>query len=816
MRAFRQSVLSCIGACTCLIAAPFAQAGDAGSAETAAPAPAVPEFFKNHCFRCHGPAKQEGKFRFDKAPGNPVDREFGETWARVLERLNTGEMPPKEELQPSAHERAAAAEWIATGLRAWEATRLASNERMSFKKLTRGEYVNTLRDLLGVTYHPTDPGGLPEDPNWRGFERIGSVLSLSPSHIERYVAAAENALKEALPLSDPPAPWSARYNALGMKYGGTTSVVRLPRGGISEKHRLVLGPGSNWRTSPGGLIAIPFPRSGEYRIRIGCSGLRPAKGSLPHLRLYDATIDRVLLEQDVDAAEDKPIVVEGRVRLSAGSHDLVLYNQLPGASHYDITTRTGNVDEFTTLRKGRSPYLQKLTDDDYKPLFPLLILDYAEFDIDLAEWPPAAQQRILTPGAKDPDHAQAILAAFAERALRRPLKSGELQQYLAIWSASQQAGATFEESVRDTLLAILCSHDFLFLVEGSADEGRARLNDWELASRLSYFLWSTMPDEELVAAARSGQLHEPSVLQSQLKRMSSDARSQRFAQEFAREWLQLRDVGKFPPDKKLYPDYDDQLQQSMIAEPQAFFERVLAENRSIREFLDSDWTMANGRLAEHYGLTGVVDFAMRPVKLGPEHHRGGLLTQAAVLSLTSDGSRHRPVHRGKWVLETIFGMSPPPPPPNAGTIPPAAEDQPKTTIRAKLESHRQNAQCAACHAKIDPLGLAFDNYDAIGRWRTSEDSNLGTGDAPPVDASGSLPDGRTFSGPKEFKQLLVADVDRFALALAEKLATYALRRGISVTERQAIQDIAARARQDNYRLQSLVTALVLSDLFQGR
>ncbi len=781
--------------------------------ETAVQQP-VPKFFAEHCFRCHGPDKQEGKFRLDNAPGDMANRDFGHPWSQALERINSGEMPPKEERQPTAAERFAAAEWITVGLRAWESARLATSERISFKKLTRGEYVNTLRDLIGVTYHPTDPGGLPEDPNWRGFERIGSVLSLSTSHIERYVSAAENALKEAMPLTEPPTPWKVKWNALAMKYGDPN--VQLPRSNISEKHRLVVGPGNNWRTGPGGLVGVTLPRSGEYRIRIRCSGLRPDGGSLPHLQFYDATIDRVLLEQDVDAAEDQPLIIEGRVRLASGAHDLVLRNQLPGPSLYEGGTRTGNVDEFTTLRKGRSSYLQKLSDNDYKPQFSLLILDDVELEYALDEWPPSFQKQILPSGSQDRTQIKPILESFAERAFRRPLRSGEIERIVALAIDSQAAGTSLEESIRDAILAILCSHDFLFLVEGSADQPRLRLNDWEMASRLSYFLWNTMPDDALLAQARSGQLHDDRVLETELNRMLRDPRSERFANEFAREWLQLREVGKFPPDKTLYPHYDDQLQASMIAESQAYFQRVLTENRSITEFLTSDWTMANGRLGDHYGIEGVVDHALRPVSLRPEHHRGGLLTQAAVLSLTSDGSRHRPVHRGKWLMESVFGTSPPPPPPNAGTIPPPAEGQPKTTIRAKLEAHRSNASCAACHAKIDPLGLAFENFDAIGRWRTVEASRLGTGDPPTVDASGVLPDGRAFAGPEEFKQILASDLDRFAVALTEKLATYSLRRGISVTERQAVEAIAAWAKPDGYRLQSLIKSLVLSELFQGR
>jgi hypothetical protein len=364
------------------------------------------------------------------------------------------------------------------------------------------------------------------------------------------------------------------------------------------------------------------------------------------------------------------------------------------------------------------------------------------------------------------------------------------------------------------LIAVLCSKDFLYLVEGAA--GRTKLNDWELASRLSYFLWSTMPDDALFAAARAGTLHRPEELKAQVARMLRDPRAARFADAFPRQWLQLRMVGMFPPDKKLYPDYDDYLQRSMIRETTSYFRAVLDQNLSLREFLDSDWTMLNARLAEHYGIPEVTDDLHRRVDLRPDDHRGGLLTQAAILSLTSDGTRHRPVHRGKWVLESILGKSPPPPPANVKPIEPTAATAPKATIRAKLLSHKSDPSCAACHSKIDPLGLAFDNSDAIGRWRTEEAASDGTGANPAVDASGALADGRAFAGPDAFKKLLVADLDKFQAAFVDKLATFALRRTTTPSDGLELARIAEQGKAADYRLASIVEALVLSDLFQQR
>jgi hypothetical protein len=368
------------------------------------------------------------------------------------------------------------------------------------------------------------------------------------------------------------------------------------------------------------------------------------------------------------------------------------------------------------------------------------------------------------------------------------------------------------------MLAVLCSKDFLYVVEGSAEEPDrgVRLTDWELATRLSYFLWSTMPDAELMRLAGHGTLRQPEVLRAQVQRLLRDPKAARFTEAFPREWLQLRMVGMFPPDKKLYPDYDPYLEKSMKAETTAFFREVLEKNLSLREFLDSDWTMLNARLASHYGIPGVEVDRFERVALKPGDNRGGLLTQASVLSLTSDGTRHRPVHRGKWVLESIIGRPPPPPPANVPAIEPTPANQPKATLRMKLDAHKSNDACSGCHARIDPLGIAFDNYDAIGRWRTEEIVGDGVGKNPTVDASGKLPDGRAFQNAAEFKKLLLADLDKFNAAFVEKLATFALRRVMTVDDRAALSALAAQSKASDYRLVTIVESLVLSDLFKNR
>jgi hypothetical protein len=301
-----------------------------------------------------------------------------------------------------------------------------------------------------------------------------------------------------------------------------------------------------------------------------------------------------------------------------------------------------------------------------------------------------------------------------------------------------------------------------------------------------------------------------------VKRMLADPKASAFAESFPRQWLQLRKVGMFPPDKELYPEYDENLEQSMIAETVGFFGEVLKRNGGLREFLDSDWTMINERLAMHYGMTGIRGDQLQRVSLKPDDHRGGLLTQASILSLTSDGTRHRPVHRGVWMLESIIGKPPPPPPANVPALTTPDAKAKKTTVREKLELHRSDPNCTACHNKIDPLGIAFDNYDAIGRWRTVETIKDGTGDNPALNPSGKLADGRAFKDSTDLRQLLVADMDKFAAAFTEKLATYALRRGMTFTDREELKKIADDAKKNDFQIATLIENLVASPLFLKR
>ncbi len=773
----------------------------------------VAPFFEEHCNRCHGAKKQKGELRLDTLSRDFAGGGAAMHWGDVMDRLSAAEMPPEDEPQPKREEAAKVVEWLAAKLREGEAARLAKRERVTFHKLTREEYAHTIYDLLGVHFDANDPTGLLEDPDWQGFERIGSVLSLAPSHVEKYFAAAESVLAEALPAK-PPAKFFLHWDAIDLR--GLPNRAELKERGLADKVRVDVWPGSTFRGQPTETRPLVIPASGEYIGRVKLSGMKPPRGRAPHVAINALLLGRMLFEQDVVAPEDQPVTLEFRAHLNAGTHMIQLTNEAPGPSNLPRAGRADPARPFFSIKDGRAPWQTKLTDEAGVPLLPFLIVDWVEWEGPLAATAPTlAQQEYAPPEKGDLSQAREILARFAGRAFRRPARAEELDRLVKLIEREMGSGEKFAAALKTAMLAVLCSKDFFYLVEGSEEENARRINDWELASRLSYFLWSTMPDAALFDAARSGTLHRPEVLRAQVVRMLRDPRIAHFATAFPRQWLQLRRVGMFVPDKKLYPAYDDYLQKSMIGEATAFFGEVLEKNLTLREFLDSDWTMLNARLAEHYQIPGVAEDRFQRIALRPEDHRGGLLTQAAVLGLTSDGTRHRPVHRGKWVLESIIGKPPPPPPANVKPIEPTPANEPKATLRMKLAAHESDAHCAACHRKIDPLGLAFDNYDAIGRWRTEEIVG-GTGQNPAVNASGQLSDGRKFSDAAGLKKLLLADLDKFNAAFVEKLATFALRRTTTIDDRAALASLAQQGKAADYRLAAIIEALVLSDLFQQR
>lgn len=758
--------------------------------ESAAFRSTVQPFFAKYCSRCHDEKKQEGELRLDTLSSDLTDMLVAQRWDEVLLRINSGEMPPKDEPQPSPAELGGVAEWISWRIDEGRAARMAQRGPVSHYRLSRDEYANVVYDLLGVHFDARMPGALNEDPRWHGFDRIGSMLTLSPSHVTRYLSSADTILNQAFP-------------------------TQLPE---SSRQRQSAEAPNRWLILPGwqqGNINVQHP--GLYRIRVQLSALPSFKGRLPRLSIWNNSLKRAEVGRDIIALESEPTVVEIEAFLPQGGFRLT--NEAPGKldDGHTLSSTPNSVTRLSDLHIVPKGY-KLLTDEETpRPIFPMLLVDWLECEGPiLTEVDQKKRERLLPSPENDLAVARASLNRFMSRAWRRPPTDDETDRYMKLLESELAAGDNFRSAYLSAMTGVMASKNFYYIVEGSPDQQRQRINDWELASRLSFFLWSSMPDGELFEAASKGELHKPDILRTQFQRMLADRMTNRFMDSFPSQWLQLHRVGMFPPDPELYPDYDEWLEQSMIRETTGVFAEVFSQNLSIREFLSSDWTIMNSRLGMHYGIDIPAKAGFHRVALAPDAHRGGLLTHASVLSLTSDGTRHRPVHRGVWVSEAIFGRTPPPPPPNVEPLEPTPSDKPKATIRDQLEAHATHSTCASCHQKIDPLGFAFDNYDAIGRWRTKENIVGGLGDDPPVTASGAFPDGRSYQNPEEFKQLLADDLDRFAEAFVEQLATFALRRVMTIDDRAQIKAIADASKHDGYRLRMVIEQLVMSELFLKR
>ena len=783
-------------------------------------------FLKKHCVACHGPEKMKGDVRIDQLSRDFKRGADTHHWAELIEQVNSGAMPPKKEPRPTQAEISAFVTNLDARLKEGRAVRMAARPAVTHYRLSRKEYQNTVYDLLGVRYDPAKPGELNEDTLWHGFERIGSQLSLSPSHVDRYYRAAGLVLDRAFPVT-PGEARKIRKTAAELRYGGgKQQQAALDRFGIKRPLRYLLFPGnvqnalsSNWFGNTGP------EQSGLYKMRIQASGIRPPGGQMAHLsigkRTGEETVD-ALIEFDIQAPEDKPQVYEFEVFLEMpATLDFcvvatdVVDRRAGAAFRNALSSQGGYIFTHSSESLLLNPNAPQMFDGKGNGIFSTVLLDWIEWEGPLVSEAEKARRKGLLP----PDDATAEIVAehlqrFAEGAWRRPVKKEELEQYLNSYRTERKAGEKTADAYRVALQGVLTSRHFIYLVEGDT-VARERLSDTELASRLSYFLWSSMPDNGLLAAGKSGTL-KAEGLKKEVDRMLADSKANRFVEDFTRQWLQLHRVGMFPPDKKLYPNYDAWLEESMRAEPVEFFREMFAKNISIDGFIHADWTVANARLCDFYGLPEPKSSGFQRVSLKPEDHRGGLLTMGAVLGLTSDGTRHRPVHRGVWVSEAIFGKTPPPPPANVSAIEPSPPESPKATLRQKIEAHRNNANCAACHAKIDPLGLAWDNYDAIGQWRTLEKVAQGRGADPMIDPSGVMPDGRAFKDANDFKRLLLEDHEKVARAFIEHLCTYALRRVLTVDDQEDLKAIEAEAKKNQFRVKDIVRAVALSDLIRKR
>ena len=783
-------------------------------------------FLEKHCVRCHGPEKEKGDLRFDQ-----LSRDFkmgtdSHHWAEAMENVNSGEMPPKKEKKPTQEEIAAFVTNLDSLLKQGRASRMAARPAVTHYRLSRKEYQNTVYDLLGVRYDPAKPGELNADTLWHGFERIGSELSLSPSHMERYYRAAELVLDRAFPVASSEAR-KVRKTAADLRYGGgKDQQAALDRFGIKRPLRYLMFPGTTQNAlSPNWFGKTGPEHSGLYKVRIQASGIRPPGGQPAHLSIGKRTGEETvegIIEFDLTAPENSPQVFEFEVFLEMPATldccvvatDVV--DRRSGAAFRNaLGSRGGYIFTHSSETLLLNPNAPQMFDDKGNGLFSTVLLDWIEWEGPLvSEAEKNHREGLLPPDDATPEVVVEHLQRFAERAWRRPVKNEELEKYMLSYHSERETGEKSADAYRVAMQGVLTSRHFIYLVEGDP-AARERLTDSEFASRLSYFLWSSMPDDALFTAAKNGTLKSDGLNQ-EVDRMLSDSRANRFIDDFARQWLQLHRVGMFPPDKKLYPNYDAWLEASMRTEPVEFFREMYAKNMPIDSFIESDWSMANARLCDFYGLPEPKTSGFQRVSLKPEDHRGGLLTMGAMLGLTSDGTRHRPVHRGVWLSDVILGKLPPPPPANVPAIEPPTQQSPKATLRDKLEAHRKDANCAACHAKIDPLGIAWDNYDAIGQWRTREKIAAGVGEDPLINPAGVMPDGRNFKNANEFKQLLLEDREKLARAFIEHLCTYGLRRALAFDDQDDLKAIEFEAKKNQYQIKDIIRAVAQSDLMRKR
>ena len=753
-------------------------------------------FLEQHCLECHDDTTQKGGVRLDTLAADFASPESVKRWTDVHDALASGEMPPKKKARPAKSDADRMLGFVAGGLTAADEARHRSAGRVVLRRLNRAEYENTVRDLLGVDVDVKDL--LPEDTAALGFDNVAAALNVSPVLMERYLEAADVALDAAVNFGPAPAAqtWtvSASPDTTNPKdYRFNTGVTTLADGAFVF---------FNSGETPIVTDRFKAPAPGRYRFRVTAYA-HQSPGRPVVMNILAGSFDqrnpkrRTIGFFDVPPTPDQPRVVE-------------FVEPLPKRGTIKImAAETGTKGVRANAAEYKGPGLAIARVEVEGPLHDT--------------WPPPGHQRLFgdvdvkTAGEKD---VEGLLAPFAARAFRRPVTREDVRPYVELAASQLREKVPFEAAVRAAAKAVLCSPDFLFL-----QERPGRLDDHALSARLSYFLWSSMPDEELTRVAASGTLARPEVLRQQSERMLKDSRAGAFTENFTGQWLGLRQIDFTTPDKKLYPEFDDQLQWSMLEETRRFFDAVLGGDLSLLAFVDSDFSYLNGRLARHYGIEGVSGNELRRTPLPPGSHRGGVLAHASVLKVTANGTTTSPVVRGAWVMRNIVGRPPKPPPPNVPAVEPDIRGA--STIREQLEKHRSLGACASCHLKMDPPGNALERFDVIGGWRDNYRS-LGDGKpltitvdgrptrlkvGPKVDPADRLADGRAFDDFDAFKKLLAADGDQVARCLTEKLITYATGAGVDFADRRVVDGILQNVRGRQYGFRSLVHEVVQSRAF---
>jgi mono/diheme cytochrome c family protein len=819
----------------------------------------VESLFRQHCYSCHGIEKPKGKLRIDKLDPDIVKGGDRDRWLGVFERLEFGDMPPESAPALKREDRQLMMAWIAKGR---QQSGQAKQQIPSFRRLTRHEYERTMQDLLGL---PIEFGSrLPEDGKSKdGFRNDGDVLRMSPLQYETLLAIADEALAEAI-VSGPP-PVVHRYRIMVHEF--RVEPLPKPENHPGESFDYVSNPfdikimpplpppggGRGFKPPPSPYPPNVLPPSAIVRFRE--AAVRPPKSSVT-LRMHQsfrrgetvvkiraARIEPEIRESDASESETReseknadssrvPILTVAMGSSNFHGVELKTVGEPTAIDHTDLRTyeirfRMENVSVPNPgpLNNKNSTILAvwnsaQEIDGESQP--PLLNIESIEFESPFYEtWPPKTHTDILfaNDGLDEKTYAREVLGRFATRAFRTPLAAAELDQLVNYWTQARENTDSLEASLRETLSVVLSSPRFLGLPAAGAGGAKAKLTDHELASRLSYFLWSTMPDEQLLQLAGDGTLHEPAELSAQVRRMIQHRRASSFIEQFTEQWLELDRLKRVVVHTDSYPGFDDQLAAAMRLETIHFFGEVLRGDMSIFQFLNSDFTCVNDVLAAHYGISGVTGPTFRKVKLDANLHRGGILTHAGILTGLSDGKDGHPIKRGVWVLRNLLDDPPPPPPPNVPELNRETPELKNLTIPQALEVHRNSAACMGCHRKIDPWGIAFEEYDAVGNWQRD-----GRGAAlrekrteQPIDSETELPGGVKISGLVDLRdELARSKADEFRRAMIRKLMAYALGRRLSPGDAATADALvpALRARED--RLAALIELIVASEPFQAK
>lgn len=783
--------------------------------------------FENHCVECHDAEKNKGGLNLDALDWAPTKPENFRAWTQIFDKVQQGQMPPKKRSRPEEELKSGFLKTLGAELYTVDTARQALDGRVVYRRLNRNETVHTLHDLLGIQTQLHDL--LPEDGTSGGFDNVGAALDLSPVHLERYLQAADLALRDATVTTSQPQTQKIRtdYNESWHDWNHPT----FQKG--------------SWAHSPEGFLAI---RYSGYSVPQGELGAWSPP--VPDARYRFRVRVKAMIDRDSPNAQPADAKrPDRRIILKAGLSSWPRDDSSTSSNHYFEMSPT-EFQEFefeARVPRGKtlflSPYrlVPELPDERAMVGGLCAVVEWVEIEGPLHEtWPPPGHRLLygdlpLEPANPKAPHkdlrvvskapeadAQRLIAAFLPKVFRRPVAETEVLDYLDLFKAQLQKGARFDDALRSAYKMALCSPHFLFL-----NEKTGPLEDHALASRLSYGLWSSAPDEELLALAAQKTLQQPQVLRQQTERMLASPKAKRFTRHLLDSWLNLRDIDFTQPDTKLYPEFEEYLKISMLAETTSFFDELLRCNLPARNLVHSDFAMLNERLAEHYGIPGVAGDQIRRVQLPPGSVRGGIITQGAVLKVSANGTTTSPVVRGAYILDRILGTPPDPPPKNVPAIEPDIRGA--TTIREQLEKHRNQPACAGCHALLDPPGFALESFDVTGRWRThyraipesARDKvvNIPGSDirfyskGRPVDPAYALNDGRRFKDIQEFKALALENPEQIAHCVVEKLAIYLTGAPLQFADRAVVHEILNQARADDYRLRDLLHAVIQSPLF---